>query len=85
MVVIANPLRNKSLLIIGSLSLIGSNYIIDSGTTTCTGGAGLSPGKHCRIGLRFAPGVTGRLSATLSVSDTSSNSPHLVALHGMGM
>lgn len=85
MVVIANPLRNKSSLIIGSLSLIGGNFVIDLGTTTCTGGAGLPPGKHCRVGLRFAPGLAGHLSATLSVSDTSSNSPHLVALHGMGM
>jgi len=85
MVVITNPLRDKSSLIIGSLGLIGGNYIIDSGTTTCTGGASLSPGKHCRIGLRFAPGVAGHLSATLTVSDTSTNSPHLVALHGMGM
>jgi len=85
MVVIANPLRNKSPLIIGSLSLVGSNYLIDAGITTCTGGVSLSPGHHCRVGLRFAPGVTGHLSATLTVSDTSTNGPHLVALHGTGM
>ena len=84
MVVIADPLRNKSSLIIGNLGLIGGNYIIDLGTTTCTGGASVSPGKHCRIGLRFAPGVPGHLSATLTVSDTSTNSPHLVALRGIG-
>lgn len=84
MVVIANPLRNKSPLIISSLGLLGSNYLVDSGTTTCTGGASLSPGKHCRVGLRFAPTVTGHLSATLTVADTSMNSPHLVALHGTG-
>jgi hypothetical protein len=85
MIVITNPMRNKSSLIIGSLSLLGSNYLIDAGTTTCTDGASMSPGHHCRVGLRFAPGVTGHLSATLTVTDTSTNGPHLVALHGTGM
>ena len=85
MVVIANPLRNKSPLIIGTLGLAHGNYVIDPGTTSCIDGASLLPGHHCRVGLRFAPGVTGHLSATLTVSDTSTNSPHLVALHGTGM
>ncbi len=80
---ITNQLRNKSPLIIGALSLTGGNYVIDSATTTCNS-AGLSPGRRCRIGLRFVPGVAGHLLATLAVSDNSSNGPHLVALHGTG-
>jgi hypothetical protein len=83
MVVITNQLRNKSSLIIGTLSLTGGDYLIDSGTTTCAG-ASLPPGKRCRIGLRFTPSVKGHLLSTLTVSDTSTNGPHLVMLRGMG-
>jgi hypothetical protein len=85
MVTIGNPLRNSTALVIGSLGFIGANFAIDSASTTCTGGARLTPGAHCHIGIRFAPGATGTLSATLTVTDNASNSPHLVKLHGRAM
>jgi hypothetical protein len=85
MVSIGNPLRNQSALVIGSTSIIGSNFVIDSASTTCVSGASIARGTHCRVGVRFAPGVQGLLAATLMITDSSSNGPHLVALHGRGM
>jgi hypothetical protein len=78
-------LRNRSALVIGSLSFSQANFVVDSAYTTCTLGATVARGKHCHIGVRFAPGVQGLLGSTLIITDSASNSPHLVALHGRGM
>jgi subtilase family serine protease len=85
MVTILNRRRNKAPLIIGSVSLNGSNFVIDSATTTCNSGAGVVPGSRCRIGVRFEPVASGRQSDTLTIVDNSSNGPHLVSLKGRGM
>ena len=37
------------------------------------------------IGVKFAPTLTGLQSGTLTVTDSSSNGPHLVQLQGTGM
>jgi hypothetical protein len=84
-VVIGNPLRNKSALVIGTVSFSEGNFIVDSASTTCTSGASVARGAHCRIGVRFAPGVQGLLGSTLIVTDSASNSPQLVMLYGRGM
>jgi subtilase family serine protease len=84
MVTIINPSRNKSSLVIGGIGLSDGNFAVDPARTTCTTGAVLPRGARCRVGVLFAPGVQGRLSATLSISDSAINSPHLVALRGRG-
>lgn len=84
-VTVANPLRNKSAMVVGGLELreqTGSNFLVDSPSTTCTPGVSLARGKHCRIGIRFAPAVSGQLSTTLLVTDSAINSPHLVQIYG---
>jgi hypothetical protein len=85
LVTIANPLSTQLVIVISSVNLIGSNFVVDSSTTTCSGGVSLARGNRCRIGLRFAPAVLGPLSATVSITDNSSNSPHLVKVYGTGM
>ncbi len=84
MVTIINPRRSKSSLVIGGFTLSNGNFTIDPASTTCTSGAVLPSGARCRVGVRFTPGVQGRLLATLSISDSAINSPHLVGLHGRG-
>jgi hypothetical protein len=85
LVTIGNPLRNKSALVIGSLNFSVGNFTIDSASTTCTIGAKVARGAHCHVGVRFAPGVQGLLGSTLIVTDSASNSPHLIQLYGQGM
>ena len=82
MIVVGNPANNKSQLVIGSVTVIGSNFVIDSSATTCTTGAAINPGSKCHVGLSFTPGSAGRLAATLMITDNSSNGPHLVMAHG---
>jgi hypothetical protein len=85
MVVIANPLKNKTPIIIGSLSLPSGQFMIDPTRTTCIGGLNVARGERCHIGVKFAPTLTGLQSGTLTVTDSSSNGPHLVQLQGTGM
>jgi hypothetical protein len=82
MVVLTNPPHNKAPLTITSFGLTGSNFVIDWATTTCTSGLGVTAGSHCRIGVRFAPGTTGRLIDILTIVDNATNSPHQVSLRG---
>jgi hypothetical protein len=86
-VTIANPLHDKSAIIVGGLELreqVGSDFLVDSPSTTCTSGVSVARGRHCRIGVRFAPTVRGQVSTTLLVTDSAINSPHLVQIYGTG-
>jgi subtilase family serine protease len=85
MISIGNPLKSTAALIIGSISMTSGNFVVDSATTTCVSGASIARGAHCRVGVRFAPSVQGLLAGSLIVTDSSSNGPHVVALHGRGM
>jgi uncharacterized repeat protein (TIGR01451 family) len=49
------------------------------------GGALLAVDASCSMDLAFTPGATGALSATLSISDNTAGSPHLVQLSGVGV
>jgi hypothetical protein len=82
MVVLRNPPRNKAPLTITGFGLMGSNFVIDSATTTCINGLSVKAGSHCRIGVRFVPGSTGRLIDILTIVDNATNSPHQVSLRG---
>jgi hypothetical protein len=50
---------------------------------TC--GTSINPGKKCTITVTFTPSIIGTDDATLSVSDSASNSPQTAALTGKGM
>jgi hypothetical protein len=85
LVTLTNPSRNKSALIIDSLELSTGNFALDSASTTCSEGESMPPGSHCHIGIRFTPTVRGRVSATLTIVDNSSSSPHIVSIFGTGL
>jgi hypothetical protein len=51
-------------------------------TNNC--GSGLAAGASCTINVTFAPTAIGTRSATLSVSDSATNSPQTVVLSGTG-
>jgi len=82
MIVIGNPAHSKSPLVISSVALVGSNFAVDSASTTCISGAEVQAGSKCHIALSFTPGSTGRLGATLMITDNSTNGPHLVMVYG---
>jgi hypothetical protein len=60
-----------------------SDFSSQSGTT-CTTAAALAVGASCSVAVVFTPSAGGARSATLSIADFSSNSPHQVALTGSG-
>ncbi|HEY6769282.1 MAG TPA: SBBP repeat-containing protein [Candidatus Sulfotelmatobacter sp.] len=51
-------------------------------TNTC--GSSLAAGATCKISVTFTPATSGARTATLSISDSASNSPQTVALSGSG-
>jgi uncharacterized repeat protein (TIGR03803 family) len=54
-------------------------------TQTNTCGTSIDAGKKCTITVTFTPSIIGTDDATLSVSDSASNSPQTVALTGTGL
>jgi hypothetical protein len=59
---------------------------------TCTGdfsqtnacGSSVSAGANCSISVKFAPTATGSRSASVSIADNASGSPHAIGLTGTG-
>jgi hypothetical protein len=47
-------------------------------------GSSLAPQASCTINVTFSPATTGTRTATLTVTDNASNSPHMVNLSGSG-
>lgn len=50
---------------------------------TCSN-ATVAPGATCQVGIRFKPFTSGDLSATFTLPDASTTSPHVVTLNGVG-
>jgi hypothetical protein len=48
------------------------------------GTARIAPGASCKFGVRFAPTVTGSLTAAINLIDNATNSAQSVALTGTG-
>jgi hypothetical protein len=63
------------------------NSVVASGDfsklDSCTG-VTLTPGQSCTITAGFLPVVTGALSGTITINDTSPGAPHIVTLSGTG-
>jgi hypothetical protein len=47
-------------------------------------GTSLAPSANCTIQVSFTPGAAGMRHGTLTLSDSASGSPHMVALSGIG-
>ncbi len=54
-----------------------------SETTTC--GASLAAGASCAMSVTFTPTMTGARTGTVTITDNSATSPHVVALSGTGI
>jgi len=54
-----------------------------SETGNCSG-VTLTPGQSCTITASFAPVVTGALTGTITINDTTTGAPHLVNMSGTG-
>jgi hypothetical protein len=77
-------LKNSSgaSLAITSIDITGADNTYFSDTTTC--GATLANGATCTASVTFTPTTSGALSATLTITDSASNSPQTLALTGTG-
>ncbi|MGA2096953.1 MAG: choice-of-anchor D domain-containing protein [Candidatus Acidiferrum sp.] len=70
-------------LVITSIMIGGENAAEFTETHTCPAApATLAAGAHCGILVVFKPKADGDLSATLTISDNASGSPHSVSLTG---
>lgn len=49
------------------------------------GGGGLAPSVSCEIDATFSPNATGQFTGTITVTDTFTGSPHVIALSGNGI
>lgn len=70
-------------LTISGVSLTGANGAEYSQTNTC--GATVAAGASCSINVSFTPAATGTRSASVSVSDNATGTPHLASLTGTGI
>jgi photosystem II stability/assembly factor-like uncharacterized protein len=62
-----------------------SDFAVASGTS-CTNGATVAPAAFCTLNITFTPSALGaRGPATLSITDSASNSPQTVMLSGTGV
>jgi len=66
----------------GVLSGTNSGSFLKAGDT-CSNKT-VAPGATCQVGLQFKPLTSGNLSATFTITDNSSSSPHIVTLSGTG-
>ena len=79
---LVNPRRNGTV-IIGTVTLNGTDFGLDSAATTCTPGLTVTPGEHCDIRVFYSPTMLRETSTgSVTVTDNSSNSPHTTTLQG---
>ncbi|MGH9432920.1 MAG: choice-of-anchor D domain-containing protein, partial [Terriglobia bacterium] len=71
-------------LTVSSIVIGGANPTDFKETDNCIGSP-VNPGSNCTINVTFTPPVQGSASATLTVTDTSSNSPEVIQLSGTGV
>lgn len=69
-------------LTISSVSITGTNSSSYSETNTCTT---VAASATCTVKVTFKPTASGTLTASLSIADNASGSPHTVSLTGTGL
>jgi len=77
---LSNP--GTAALTISSVSVTGTNASSFGQSNNC--GTTLAAGASCTITVMFTPASTGSLSASISVVDNATGSPHTAALTGTG-
>lgn len=75
--------NNSALLLQLATPALTGDFAIAPGSNTC--GATLAPGTACTLQLAFTPTAGGPRTGTLTVSDNSPTSPHVLALTGTGV
>ena len=64
-----------------------TNFVVDSGSTTCSTSSPLAVGATCNVGVDFSPTTTGPLTGTLTFTDNALNAASAtqnVSLQGTG-
>jgi sugar lactone lactonase YvrE len=56
-----------------SITPPSANFVIDSGTTTCSISTPVAAGGSCVVGMDFVPSAVGALTGTLTLTDNSLN------------
>lgn len=72
-----------SALTIGSISLSGTGVSAFAQSNNC--GSSVAAGASCNISITFLPSSAANYSATLSIVDNATGSPHTVSLSGTGV
>ncbi len=70
-------------LTIASIAVSGANSSDFAQSNNC--GASLAPSGSCTISVVFTPAATGARSATVTIADNASGSPHTIGLTGTGI
>ncbi len=70
-----------STLSITSITVSGSQYQLDSGTT-CD--SSVAPGASCQIAITFTPQTKGLKAGLISIADSASKKSQVIELHGAG-
>jgi hypothetical protein len=76
--------NSASAVTLSSVVPTGDFQIQLSGTTCSLTGGTLAAGKNCTIEIQFAPTVSGSIVGALTVTNTASPNPLLIALAGSG-
>ncbi len=73
----------KAVLTITTIAVTGTNASdFAQGATTC--GSSLAAGANCQIVVLFTPSAIGTRTASVSITDNASGSPHTASLTGVG-
>jgi hypothetical protein len=75
--------NSSATITISSIGFTGTNSSNFNQTNTC--GSSVSAGGSCTISVTFTPNASGAFTATLSITDSASNSPQTVSLSGTGI
>jgi hypothetical protein len=80
---------SKSVTVTNNQNVTLSDIVVSTTSTdytqTNTCGTSIAAGKTCKITVTFKPSIIGTDDATLSVTDSASNSPQTAALTGTGL
>ena len=74
-----------SALTMNAMTFTGTNAADFALSPTSPCGSSVTAGSNCTIGITFKPASTGKRNASLSIGDSSTDSPQLVALSGTGV
>jgi len=83
--VLTNPATNTGSAIITGVVTESDQFTIQPDDSTCPTVGTLPAGLSCKVAVKFTPTTAGRQTATLTVTDSASNSPQKANLVGVGI